>query len=407
MYLKLASRNIWRNPRRTWITVASICLAVLLAFVMSSMQYGTYEQMINNTAKMYTGHLQVHGDGYWESRSINESIAYTDSLMAMLSTDNMPSVKVATPRVESFALASSGPLTKGAMVMGIDPDKEKNLLNPEKHLDTGHFFQSKSGKKAVLAQGLAENLNLSVGDTVVLIGQGYHGVMASGKYPVQGIVDLPSPDINKQALFLPLKVAQHMFGAYNRVTSISILVNDQEQVNNTVSTLKQQLGEKFDVMSWREMNPELLQAIEVDRASGMVMLLILYLVIGFGILGTVIMMTQERMYEFGMMMSIGMKPFKIIFTVILEIIFMTIGALGLGFLLSMPILGYLYNNPVELTGNAAKMMEDFGMEPVIPFSLAPQVFTEQIWIVLVISLLTAFYPIYIISKMKAIEAIRN
>ncbi len=164
---------------------------------------------------------------------------------------------------------------------------------------------------------------------------------------------------------------------------------------------------KFEVMTWEEMTPELVQSIEVDNAGGIIMLAILYIVIGFGIFGTIMMMTAERTKEFGILIAVGMKKSKVIFVTTIETIFISLIGVFAGIIASYPLLLYFYYNPIRLTGAAAEAMLAFGLEPIMPFSIAPGIFIAQFWTVLLIAVLSAWYPFRYVQKLKAVEAIRN
>ncbi|MDZ7717457.1 MAG: hypothetical protein U5K72_01400 [Balneolaceae bacterium] len=118
LYLQLAWRNIWRNKRRTIITMLSIVVAVLLAAVMRSMQEGQYTDMVENTVGTFSGYVQVHGKGYWEDKTLDNTFVAADSVYANIQSEQ--SVQAVVPRLESFALAAGENQSRPAMVMGID-----------------------------------------------------------------------------------------------------------------------------------------------------------------------------------------------------------------------------------------------------------------------------------------------
>ncbi len=406
MLIKLAWRNLWRNKRRTWITIASIFFSVILAFLMGSMQEGSYNNMIENVAGFYSGYAQIQHQDYWEQKSLEKTFVYTDALKQTLKNQKFPGLKAFVPRLESFALASSGKLTKGAMVMGIAPDKEKTIMNPDQSIIKGEYLEN--GENAILlSEGLADNLNMTINDTVVLLGKGFHGVTAAGEYPVKGIVELGSPELNKQLTFLPLKQAQHLFSCRKRLTAIALMTEDQSYINPITKKLNSLLDKPYEVMTWREMNPDMVQAIEADRGSGMIMLLILYIVIGFGIFGTIIMMTMERKREFAILISIGMHRSRLAFMNFLETIMIAFSGIITGLIGGLPIITYFYFNPLPLSGNIAEVTKSFGIEPVLPFSIDPNVFISQATIVLVIALLTAIYPVTKVLRMDVINEMKR
>ncbi|MFQ5910871.1 MAG: ABC transporter permease, partial [Thermoplasmata archaeon] len=315
MYLVLAWRNIWRNRRRSWITIASVFFAVIIALFSRSMQLGSYRYMIKNAVSFYTGYIQVHSAGYWEQQTLDKSFVYSDSVAALI--DRLNHVTASTPRLESFALVSSGDHTAAALVVGVEPETEDRITRLSKKLKEGDYLKPDQ-PGILLAGGIAELLAVGEGDTVVLLGQGYHGVTAAGKYPVAGIVEFPSPDLNSSMTYLHLKEAQFLYGAYERVTAIAFMIDSPKQLSGTMSQLKEILDDTYEVMSWDEMLPELVQYIEMDNAQGIIMVWIIYMVVGFGILGTVLMMAMERTREFGVVISIGLKRMRLAFVLLLE-----------------------------------------------------------------------------------------
>ncbi len=404
IYLKLAWRNLWRNKKRTLIAASSVFFAVLLALVMRSMQKGSYDFMIDSSVRFSTGYIQVHAKGYWDKRSLDKSMVLNKDI-----TDKLKKINHITqviPRLETFTLVSHGNATKVSPIIGINPSAERTTLKLDKKLTAGTYL-SDSSRGLLIGQGLAELLKVGVGDSVVLYGQGFHGITAAAQVPVQGIIKLPIPDLNKSLIYTSLAYAQWLYSAENRITSLSIMIekpNELEEVRSQVAGL---FNNNYEVMTWKEMTPELVQSIEVDNAGGIIMLAILYIVIGFGIFGTIMMMTAERSKEFGILVAVGMKKTKLIFVTTLETVFISLIGVIAGIIVSYPLLLYFYYNPIKLTGDLAETMLAFGLEPIMPFSIAPGIFIAQFWTVLLIALLSAWYPFRFVQKLKAVEAIRN
>ncbi|HHP7241520.1 MAG TPA: ABC transporter permease [Cyclobacteriaceae bacterium] len=404
MTFTLAWRNIWRNKKRTVITLASISFAVFFACLMQSMQLGTYERMIDNAVRFYTGHIQIHKKGYWDDKVLNNSFEYNQAIKKVLS--NTSDIEISVPRLESFALAAFKEMTKGVMVVGINPEKENRITSLNEKIVEGAFI--KATNQILAGKDLVKYLDAEVGDTIILISQGYHGVNAAGKYQLVGILNFPSPELNQRCVYVDLKTAQEFYGAYGMVTSTSILANDVTSVKKLKSSLKKKLNpEHYEIMDWKELMPELVQSIELDYYGGLILLLILYGVIAFGIFGTFLMMTNERTYEFGMLISLGMKRIKLQTTVALEMLILAFFGVIAGIIMSLPALIYLYFNPVNFYGEAAAAFEKFGFEPILPFSLDPEIFYLQAIFVFLITLILGLYPMYVIQKMRVVEALRQ
>lgn len=405
MEFKLAWRNIWRNRRRTFITAASILFAVMLASMMEALQKGAWNHMINNVVNFYFGYAQIHEKGYWADQSLDKAFAMGDDIRQL--PEKVRGLTELVPRLESFALASTGSNTIGTLVVGIDPAAEKSMTQLDKRVTQGTFLEP-SDEAALVAEGVAERLNLKMGDTLVLVSQGYHGVNAAGKYPVKGIVHFGSPDLNKQMVYLPLKAAQWFYGADGLITSVALKIDNPREVQHIVRQTRHQLDlEKYEVLDWQELLPDLVQAKALDSAGNYIVYFILYAVIAFGIFGTILMMSKERAYEFGVLVAIGMRRMKLGIMVWIEI--MLLGLLGAvaGIICSLPVIGYFHTHPMRFSGDYAQTLEKFGFEPIFPAAFEMWIFLLQASIVLIITTVLALYPLLKIRNLKPVEAMRE
>ena len=402
--LKLASRNIWRNKRRTLISASAIMFAVFFGIAMNSVNKGVFDHMENGMISSFIGFAQIHGEGYWEDQTLDYAFINDKSLNKI--AEKYPEIDDFIPRLESFALTSNNSITRGSQIIGIDPAKEDALTNVSAKIVEGSYL-SMNDNSALVAQGLAELLKLGVGDTIALTSQGFHGVNAAGLYVIKGLVKFPSPELNKQMVYLPLPVAQNFFGAEDRITSLVVNTNKPNKIKSTVKNLKDDFGEEYEIMDYQELIPDLIQARQFKEAGQTFMLIILYAIITFGIFGTILMMVKERQYEFGVLTAIGMKRHMLGLIVWLETIFIGfIGAIG-GIAMGGSLAYYLKTNPVPITGEAAAAYEEFGIEPLIMASTDSSIFINQALTVFIIVTLLAIYPMLTILKLKPIEAMRN
>ena len=404
MLIKLAWRNIWRNKKRSLITITAILIAVFLAVIMRSMQLGMYDNMIHNVVGSYSGHIQIHSEGYWEEQTIDNAFADNDSLNQ--SIEHREDVSVVTKRIQSGCLSSFKDLSKFVFVTGIELEKEQRMTDWSKRLIEGELL--KEGDNTInIGKGIAKYYNLKIGDTMVFIGQGYHGMQAVGAFPVGGILDMKNPNLNNVSVLMPLGIAQDFLSAHGMLSRLIISKADYGDEEALAESLKEKLGETYEVMTWREMMPELEQIIQADSAGGLVMVFILYMIITFGIFGTVLMMTQERKYEFGVVVSIGMKKLKLMITMIYETIFLTsIGVLA-GILCSRPIVIYYHNKPFRFPEEQVKMIENQGFEAVIPFMSSYEIPITHGLTIFFISILICIYPIITIYKLNPIKAMKR
>jgi len=405
MYLKLAWRNMWRSRRRTLITISAIFFAVILAILMRVIVIGLFDKMIADTVSTSCGYIQIHHIGYWESKSIDSSFEQTPKLVTIL--NNQKEVTAWVPHLESFVLASSGERTKGIMVTGLDPEKENSVSKLSQKLIVGKYL-SDSDKSIMLAEGLAGYLKLKVNDTVVLLGQGYHGNMAAGKYMIKGIVRLPIPEMNKGMAWLPMASCRELLSTGEKYTSISVMVDNRDKLEALRERIIEQTkGESVEVMTWQEMIPELDQFFQAKMGQNVIMSGILYLVISFGIFGTLLMMLNERMHEFGILIAIGMKKRILAAIVVTEMALMSIVGTLLGIVAAFPLVLYFRLHPIRVGGSWGAIAEKFNFEPVLQPSIAISHFIIQGYVVLFIAIALSMYAIVKIYKIKAITAINS
>lgn len=386
----IAWRNLWRKPWRTVITSGSIFFGVLLSAFMTSMQYGSYESMISNVVKFYSGYMQIFTEDYNENKTINNTFVVDNTLKTII--DSEEGITNYTSRLEYFSLASSNEITKGSVIIGVDPKGENEVTGLKKWVREGSYLDN-SSDGVLVAIELAKYLQVGLGDTIVLYGQGYHGVMAAGIYPVRGILEFPSPELNKQFIYMTLTESQKLFSAPDRLSSIVLMVEDNYHLPAVLRGLKRDIKSPFMVKSWAELQPELVQMIDGDKAGGYFMKSLLYIIITFGILGTILMMISERKRELGVMIAIGLQRSKLSVILFFETFFIgLIGAIT-GLVVSIPMCYYFFINPIPLTGDAAKTMIDMGIEPFMYFSMQPDVFYTQAMVVFIITMAISAYPV--------------
>ncbi|MBW4361220.1 ABC transporter permease [Flavobacterium taihuense] len=404
MILKLIWRNLWRNSRRTLITMASIAFAVLFAVLMKSFQNGVFNNLIKNVVGYYSGYIQIHQKGYWDEQVLDNSFELKNALTFQLQQNNQ--IKKIAPRLETFVLVSKGNSTKGCLLVGTDAVKENSLTQLKKKITKGSYFKNEEGN-ILLAEGLAKRLGANINDTVVLFGQGFHGAMAAGKYKIKGIVHLASPAMNDSFVYAPLTATQYFLSAENRLTSISFGIDNPENTDAIVQNLKIQIGNKYEIMPWQQMMPEIANHIKADGFSFYIFSGILYIIIGFGLFGTVLMMTAERKYEFGMLIAIGMKKSELELILFGETILITLFGVLLGFVLSLPLVIYLKEKPIRFGGEIAKVYEQFGFEALFPTAVDKNIFINQSLIVLAMAVIIGLYPLWHVNSLNPVEAMKK
>ena len=403
--VRLAWRNIWRQKRRTLLTASALAVAMLLALFTRSMQEGSYSHNLDNATRFYSGYLQLQHPEFSENQSIDKLLPANNQFYDRIET--IPGVTEIVPRIESFALGAAGDRSKGVMVMGVDPELEDGYSGLANRIASGRYFSSADEPSVLVGSGLAAYFKLDLGDEIALYGQGYHGTTAAGLFTIVGIVNFPNKQIDARIVYLPLNTAQELYVTGEQVSAWVLHGEDVRSIPQLEKDARLVMGDSVKVRNWGDISPELAQQISLDRVSGQFMILVLYGVVGFGLFATIVMMTLERQREFAVMLAAGMPRGKLQFISVLETFFLAMTGVIMGLLITTPILVWFYYNPIPLSGEIAFTMEEMGFEPIIPFSLAPELFIGQIGIVIGLLALCAIYPLFRIGRLRIMQAMKG
>ena len=407
--VKMAWRNIWRNPRRTLLTVAAIAFASLLLVFMISFQFGSYETMINTSVKIQAGHLQVQAQGYRDKKEIR--LVVPDPLAIARILDKIPAVQAYTTRATAFALVSSRDRTYGTLVVGIDPQKEAQVSTLAKLIRTGRYLEPDDVDQALIGKLLAQNLHVGIGDELTVLGQGRDGSIAAAIVRISGIYSSGLDEFDRSAIHLPLATFQDVFamrGAVHEVVAIGRSLGDVAAIKTAVLKQLDATGhaERLTALDWQELMPGLVEAIKLDMISGLIFYGILVLVVAFSILNTFLMAIFERTREFGVMMAIGTAPGRLTKLLLIESISMTAIGILAGMLSGSVVTYYFQIHGLEFEGSA-EMLSQFG----ITGSMYPKLTWLSLLIgpglVMAITSLAALYPALKIRRLKPVEALTH
>lgn len=359
---------------------------------------------MDNLLRTQVGHVQIHQKGYWENKAIDNFMTMDPNKIEEIK--KLEHITNVSPRIEIFAMASSDKATKGAGIVGIDPAQEDHKSSLSKRVVKGNYLRD-GDDGVLLGKGLSDYLHVNIGDTIALLGQGYHGTNAIGLFPVRGIVSLIIPEMDKNFIYATIPSAQKFINMPDGYSGILLSIDDDDRLEEIRQNVITTVGvDAYDVLSWRTAMSSLVNQSKANKVFSRIVMFILYVIVGFGILGTVIMMTNERRHEFGVVIALGMKQQKLAKVVAIELLFITFIGTMLAILVSIPITVYFSHYPIQLGGELAEIALGYGMEPVIPTYTGVDIFIGQALVVLFISCITVTYPIRKILNLKVFKAIR-
>lgn len=402
--LHLAWHNLWRSPRRTWLTASAIAFSSMLLVFMISVQLGAYDMMIDTSLHVYTGQMQVQRQGYLDKPQMQKGIPAAQALADELR--RVSGLTAIAVRAQGFALASSGTRSYGVPVIGVEPEHEQQVSTIGRMIKTGHYLSSTRSQEAVLGAALARNLKLKVGDELTLLGSGRDGSIAATVVSVVGIFASGNPELDRHIVQIPLHDFQEVFSMRDEAHMIVISGSDMKQLPQTARRIAAQLpaGQDLVLLDWPQLLPGIKQAIQADMVQNWFTYIILIVVVTFSILNTFLMSVLERTREFGIMLALGMSPRQLGLLVMLESLLLTLLGLAIGLLIGGGIAVWLHFEGFSFPG-MAEIYAQFGLPGEIHPKLTVASFLLGPSVILAFTMLAALYPVLRIRKLQPVEAI--
>ncbi len=231
------------------------------------------------------GHLHIHEKGYWENKTIDYAFKADESIEKALSGNKY--IYAYCRRIMCDALIAKGGTTKGVMIQGVEPVREKQVCGLHKCIIKGRYLNDDDSAHAVIGATLAENLKADIGNTVAVISQGFDGSIAALHLTIAGIFKIGNPEYDKFLLQMPLKQADETFSMMGYIHAYIIKASQIDKIDSITTTLSQQLQNNVEVSGWEKLMPELMQFIIMDDVSGYLFDFMLFLVVAFGILNII------------------------------------------------------------------------------------------------------------------------
>jgi ABC-type lipoprotein release transport system permease subunit len=389
--------------------MTAIAFASLLLIFMLSFQFGSYDTMINSAVKIHTGHLQVQAEGYQDKRSMRLVVPDPGAIGSVL--EETPGIDAYTYRANAFSLVSSKDRTYGIVVIGVDPAREANVSTLKKVIRQGSYLSSEDTNQALLGELLAKNLQVGLGDELVVLGQGRDGSVAATVVEVKGTYNSGQDEFDRSSIHIPLKHFQDVYamrGGVHEVVALGKSLGAIPAIRKAVAGSIENDDPKhlLVVLDWIDLMPGLVEGIKLDLISGLILYFILVSVVAFSILNTFLMSVFERKKEFGVMMAIGTSPGRLTKLLLLESITMTVIGIVVGIIAGCLVTWYFQVHGIAISG-MSEVVRQFG----IPERMFPQLSFLSVTIgptlVLFITFLTALYPAVRVRRLRAVEALAS
>ena len=410
LIIKLAWRNLWRNKRRTIITISSICFGLVLALVFIGLGDGTYGTMIDSAARLGSGHITLEHPDYRSSLLTRLTLQSTEELTKHFK--EIYEIEGWAPRILGQAMLSTSYGSVGAAFIGVDPEREKeNTLFIDK-ITEGRYLEDAAGRGVLIGTKMAQRLNVAIGSKMVITANNLHGEIAAELLRVVGIFETGSEMIDGYICQITLERAQALLAMKEgEITQLALFITNQRATDRVIEHLKRILADTNEVavLSWREVMPELASYVELDGTSNYIFQIIIFIIIAAGILNTILMSVMERQFEFGVLLCLGMKPRNLLFLILTESMLLGLLGIPVGTVMGLLCNQYFTVKGFDMTLFTGENLDISGvaLDPILYADLYPDHLIITVALVFLLTVLVGIYPAIKATRSEPIETLKK
>jgi ABC-type lipoprotein release transport system permease subunit len=414
--LRLAWRNLWRNPRRTLIAMTAIGFGYAMLLFVACLMAGLRQQMIVSGTGFIISDVEVHAPDYYPERPIDQTLGGPDgtdvnALVAAIAANSR--VQAASPRVYGYGLVSATHQSAGVQLLGVVPDQEQKITVLQTQMVEGSYLSGPMPKGVVLGDKLATTIGAAVGSEIVLLAPAADGSTGNDVFTVAGLFHTGLDAMDRDLVLMPLASLQELLrlppGGIHEV-GIKLHEDDITAATTAAAALDARLSKTLpvQVQAWPELAPELADYVQFNRRVTFILFFIFFLLAVMGIANTMLMAIIERTRELGMLMAVGMRPVQVVGLIVAEAASLAGASLVLGAVLGAPLLWYLQVHGLNLAGNRGAV--SLGGVVVGPLWHGQQDYTAYAQAALglaVVALVSALYPALRAARFRPTEALRK
>jgi len=397
---RMAWRNVWRNKRRSVVTVSAMSLALLVMILYTSLVDGYIKQMERNLLDLELGEVQIFAEDYRDSPSIYKRIKDTQKLIERLKAQGLK----ATARLLASGLAAGGDSSAGVSFIGVDVKQDRAVSLIYKNVMDGKWLDPAEPGGVVIGRRLAKNLNVKPGDDLVVLSQGADGSMANELYKVRGILRGITDSVDRTGVFMTADAFRELMVVSEGTHQIIIRKPDEMPLNDALLKVRE-IAPGQDVKTWRQIVPTLASMMDSVQSVMFVMFMIVYFAIAIVILNAMLMAVFERIREFGIMKALGVGPGAVLRLILAEAAIQTVLAVFIGCALSIPGLWYLTEVGINLMSLGGITIHGLAWDPIWRASVSAQSYTGPVITLVVIVMLAVLYPAVKAAMIVPVRAI--
>jgi len=405
--LKLAWRDIWRNRRRTLISISAAAFGLTLVILYSSLIQATIGDAKNQLDVAGLGHVEIHAAGYRQRPQASR--AFRDPARVASELPVPPGSEV-SHRVLARALASSAHGSEGVALQGVDWAAESRVAVYLGDLRAGALPAAGDPQGLLVGERLAQRLKVGVGSKLRLMASRADGEVGANLFRVRGIFHSISPAISQQRVLVSAAAAQELLGAEGTGHQIVIQLEEPARADALAAELGKALGPGYEALSYGQLMPELKAMEAMTGTALLIAAVFVYFLVGLGILNTALMSVLERTREFGVMMAVGTRPRRLVWLVLAESFWIATVSAAAG--LALGLFLTWYGSEHAILDMSRRMGEGMDFAGVVVRSVLHTRFSVPLGLkaaayVYAMALVVGLYPAWRVSRMRPADALRK
>ncbi len=403
MIIKIAWRNIWRNPVRSWIVIGALIVGMYAGVFTTTFMYGWMMQRLKAGIETETSHIQIHKPGFRLAEDVN---LFFDEHQWIENIEKLPDVEYASGRLVVSAMAASVEKATGIQIIGVDPIKDSMVVDVSKKIVDGKWFEGIKRNPVVIGQKLADELKLKLRSKIILRFQNSKGEFTGGAFRVAGIFKTNNNMYDAGNLFVKKDELSGLVDLpRGKIHEVVVRCSDPTIVDDVKSQIVD-LENHLQVESWREISPELGYLTETMNAYMYVFVVIILLALGFGIVNTMLMVVVERVHELGMLMAVGMSRKQIFIMIVFETLFLSLFGGFVGIVFGILTTQFTSQSGIDLS-MWAEGLSEMGYASVIYPQYNLQMLIGVTVLVLLTGLISSFYPAWKALMLNPSQALQS
>lgn len=404
VFLRIALRNMFRNKKRSLITLSAVAFGLTALIFLRGFVFGAQKQMVENITTSLTSDAQIVPAALENIYNTNGYIEDPEAIRKLVRSDNR--IAAFSERVIAGGIVSSATNSMATFLVGFDPALE-TAIGSRRDVDKGRLMTKDDLHAAAIGDKMREVLGVEIGDKIVVTAQDYYGALAGEAFTLVGTFTTGNDQIDNGTVMMLNPSAQRMLSLDKRISKFALRMKPEVSVDDVVRDLRAQLPSKdLKVLTWQELIPMMAQLINFQNGMIFVVVVIVLTVVAAGILNTLMMSIVERTREFGLLMAIGTKPGQVILLVALESFFITSLGAVLGMIFGIALTAYAARDGIDLSSFVSTFSN---------FLIGARVYPQVDWfyisiflgVVMGANVLVSLYPAWRASRLDPVEAMRQ